>query len=254
MKNDTSAGIKPDFSERSRQTEIMDDLEGAGPDWHQALRELKVINKYLGGNQLTLKGINELLKGQSHKGEVSVADLGCGGGDMLMEIARWGRRKGLKMRLMGVDANPNIIAYAKENTAAYPEIEFLTADIFSEKFSKERFDIVTCTLFTHHFESKLLTDLISQLNRQVRVGLLINDLHRHWLAYYSIKAITKVASRSRMVQHDAPVSVLRAFSRKDWLLILAEAGVNDFDLYWRWAFRWMLLIRPDKISNQKSSG
>lgn len=245
MKKKASFIQKPDFSERSSQTEIMDDLEGTGPDWHQALRELKIINKYLGGNQLTLKGISYLLKGKNKKEEISVADLGCGGGDMLVEIARWGRRKGLSLRLLGVDANPHIIDYAKKNTAAYPEIEFLAADIFSEKFRNKKFDIVTCTLFTHHFESKLLTDLISQLNRQVNIGLLINDLHRHWLAYYSIKAITRVASRSGMVQHDAPVSVLRAFSRQDWELILQEAGAQNYSLYWRWAFRWMVLIRPD---------
>lgn len=243
MKN-TSAGKRPNFSQRSSQTEIMDDLEGTGPDWHQALRELKVINKYLGGNQLTLNGLHSLLKGHDNQKQISVADLGCGGGDMLAEIARWGRRKGLSLQLLGVDANPYIIEYATRNTAAYPEIKYLKADIFSEKFKSLNFDIITCTLFTHHFDSTVLAQLISQLHRQVSKGVLINDLHRHWLAFYSIKAITTVASRSGMVQHDAPVSVLRAFSRKDWELILQEAGVTQFRLYWRWAFRWMLLIPP----------
>lgn len=243
MKKNSFPQPKPNFAHRSSQTEIMDDLEGTGPDWYQALRELKVINKFLGGNRLTLEGLSLLIKGRHEKEEITIADMGCGGGDMLLEIARWGRREGYKLRLLGVDANPHIIDYARDNTATYPEIEFLTVDIFSEKFRQQQFDIVTCTLFTHHFENKLLIELISHLHKQVRLGLLINDLHRHPLAYYAIKAITAVASRSRMVQHDAPVSVLRAFSRKDWELILEKAGVEEYHLYWRWAFRWMLLIK-----------
>lgn len=221
----------------------MDDLEGTGSDWHQALRELKVINKYLGGNRLTLEGIGYLLKEAQEQEEVTIADMGCGGGDMLLEMAQWGRRNGKKLRLLGVDANPYIIDYARKNTMSFPEIEFLTADIFSERFRAQKFDIVTCTLFTHHFENKRLIELISHLHQQVKMGLLINDLHRHPMAYYAIKAITTVASRSRMVRHDAPVSVLRAFSRKDWEFIMDQAGVQDYSLYWRWAFRWMLLIK-----------
>ena len=236
---------KPIFSRRSNQAEIMDDLEGRGPDWYQALRELRIINKFLGGNGVTLEGLNQLLKNRKERGPVTLADLGCGGGDMLVEMAEWGRRNRIPMRLLGVDANPNIIEYARENTAAYPEIEYRVADIFSENFRKLNFDIVTCTLFTHHFRNEQLVDLLSHLHRQVRIGLVINDLHRHPLAFYSIKALTAAFSRSKMVKHDAPVSVARAFSRRDWKLILKEAEVKKYSLSWRWAFRWLLLLKSE---------
>lgn len=234
------------FRKRSSRKEIMDDLDGAGPDWQQALRELKVINKLLGGNSLTIKGIAHFLQQpgrEEHKPQrLHIADIGCGGGDMLLVIARWGRRHKLRLRLLGVDANPHIIEYARKNTAGYPEIEYLRADIFSEDFKAREFDVVCCTLFTHHFTDEQLVRLLSSLHRQVRLGVVINDLHRHPLAYYSIKAITRLVSRSHMVKHDAPVSVLRAFSRKDWEHILQRAGISHFSLRWRWAFRWMLLL------------
>lgn len=231
----------------------MDDLQGTGPDWEQALRELKVINKLLGGNKLTLDGIDQLLKGKelpTHS--LSIADIGCGGGDMLMVIACWARKKNIPVSLFGVDANPHIIDYAKQNTADFPEIEYLAADIFSDEFRKKRFDIVTCTLFTHHFTDEQLVRMLSQLNEQARLGLVVNDLHRHPLAFYSIKWITAMLSKSRMVQHDAPVSVLRAFSRQDWERILQRAGLHHFKLRWRWAFRWMLLINSYQAPSGKS--
>lgn len=160
----------------------------------------------------------------------------------MLVIARWARQHKIQLRLLGVDANPHIIEYARKNTAAYPEIEYLTSDIFSESFKAREFDIVSCTLFTHHFADDQLVRLLASLNSQVRLGVVVNDLHRHPLAYYSIKAITRLVSRSHMVKHDAPVSVLRAFSRKDWESILQRAGIRRFSLRWRWAFRWMLLL------------
>lgn len=160
----------------------------------------------------------------------------------MLVIARWARHHKIQLRLLGVDANPHIIEYARKNTAAYPEIEYLRSDIFSESFKAREFDIVSCTLFTHHFTDEQLVRLLASLNSQVRLGVVVNDLHRHPLAYYSIKAITRLISRSHMVKHDAPVSVLRAFSRKDWESILQRAGIRRFSLRWRWAFRWMLLL------------
>jgi ubiquinone/menaquinone biosynthesis C-methylase UbiE len=230
------------FSRRSSRKEIMDDLEGAGPDWQQALRELKVINQFLGGNSLTLEGIAHLIEKAGAPARLHIADIGCGGGDMLLVIARWARKHQLPLRLLGVDANPYIIEYARKNTAAWPEIEYLRADIFSESFRAQEFDMVSCTLFTHHFSNEQLVRLLSSLHRQVRMGVVVNDLHRHPLAYYSIKAITRLFSRSHMVKHDAPVSVLRAFSRQDWENILQEAGIGRYRLHWRWAFRWMLML------------
>ena len=221
----------------------MDDLEGTGPDWHQALRELKVINTYLGGNKVSIQGLKQLLKKAPVRPEpLIVADIGCGGGDMLQLLADWGRKNRVPMRLYGIDANPHIIAYAKRNTAAYPEIDYLAADIFSEEFTKQQFDIVNCTLFTHHFSDEQLVRMLRSLLRQARLGLVINDLHRHPLAYYSIKLLTRLASRSHMVKHDAPVSVLRSFLRKDWQRILQSAGVQHYRIRWKWAFRWMLTI------------
>ncbi len=244
---DTSLLQPLNFARRSKQTEIMDNLQGTGPDWFQALRELKVINKYLGGNQVSIRGLQRILQKTAALPEkLVIADIGCGGGDMLQLLARWGRKNRIPMHLYGVDANPNIVAYAKQNTAAYPEISYLTADIFSEKFTERQFDIVNCTLFTHHFTNQQLVRMLRSLLRQARLGVVVNDLHRHPLAYYSIKLLTRAVSKSYMVKHDAPVSVLRSFSRQDWQHILQEAGIQNYQIQWKWAFRWMLTIRTKK--------
>ena len=171
-----------------------------------------------------------------------IADLGCGGGDMLVRVIKWARKRGISVDLVGIDANPHIVSYAEENTKTYPEISYLCLDIFSEEFKMEKFDLMISSLFTHHFSEEQLVRLYKQIKSQSRIGFVNNDLHRHWLAYFSIKILTRFFSRSKMVQYDAPLSVLRGFRRNELSRILKKAKIKDYSLRWMWAFRWLLVF------------
>lgn len=238
----------PDFSIRSTQVEIMDDLDCKGEVVDQTLIELDFINKWLGGNEVTLNGFHSLfLKNISHHSKqeiIRVADLGCGSGDMLRLLATLFKRKNINAEFTGIDANPNIIAFAKKHSTDFSEIQYQTQDILSDTFSQQHFDIIFATLFFHHFTSNQLTEVFHNLKKQARVGIVINDLHRHWLAYYSIKLLTQFFSKSTMVQYDAPLSVLRGFRKKELKEILHQAGITHYSLKWKWAFRWQLVIYP----------
>jgi trans-aconitate methyltransferase len=227
------------FAIRSDQQEMMDDLACSGPAVRQTLHELEVINSWLGGNAVTLEGVAHLIGGIPPETAVKVADLGCGSGDIAERVRRLLLSKGLRPVVIGIDANANIVHIAKEN---HPDVHFDAINIFSDEFARLRFDIVTATLFFHHFDSHRLAAFIRQLLGQARVGIVINDIHRHWFSFHSIRLLTRLFSRSAMVRHDAPVSVLRAFSRQELEDILAEAGVKRYTIRWRWAFRWFVVI------------
>ncbi len=158
----------------------------------------------------------------------------------MVEMARWAQRKKLNATFIGVDANKNIVAYAKKNTESFSEIKYSTLNILSEEFKKQSFDIIHCCLFIHHFTTKELISLFRQFRDQARVGVIINDLHRHPLAFWSIAILTSLFSKSIMVKNDASVSVSRGFKRHELKSILKEAGIEKYRLIWKWAFRWEL--------------
>lgn len=232
----------PDFSVRSSEIEIMDDLQSSGKIINQTLVELEFINKWLGGNAITLAGLNTLLSKNKSVAALKIADLGCGGGDMLKIIASDFRTKNLQAELTGIDANPNIAEFATKNTQRFSEIKYKSIDILSDDFKSHQYDIIFATLFFHHFNSNQLVEIFRQVKKQARLGIVINDLHRHWLAYYSIKFLTTFFSKSSMVKYDAPLSVLRGFSKKELEEILKRAGIEHYSLQWKWAFRWKLII------------
>ncbi len=228
------------FIHRSQEIEIMDDLESGGPVMDQTLKELEFINKWLGGNDVTIDGIKKLV-GKSTR-PITLVDLGCGGGDILKLVADWARAIKINVTLIGIDANPHVIAFAEKNTTDYPEISFKCVNIFSDAFNQIEADIYTATLFTHHFDSAALSDLLQQLNDKSTLGVVINDIHRHWFAYYSIKWLTGLFSKSAMVRNDAAVSVLRAFKKNELTECLNKAGIRNYNLKWMWAFRWQVVI------------
>jgi len=232
----------PDFSKRSDALEIMDNLNCSGQIVNRTLVELDIINQLLGGNPVTLQGLQTLIKKKKPPRPLIVADLGCGSGEMLKQIAIRFRKTNPHSTFVGIDANKNITQYAQHHVAEFPEVCITTEDILGDNFKTKEFDIVLATLFFHHFSSAQLVDIFRNLKQQARIGIIINDLHRHWLAHYSIKLLTALFSRSSMVKYDAPLSVLRGFTKQELTDILEKAGILRYTLKWKWAFRWLLII------------
>jgi len=233
-----------DFSTRSLGVEIMDDLECKGEVVDQTLRELDFINQWLGGNEVTIAAIKSCWKKIPVDQSISIADLGCGSGEMLRMIARLAKKENRQVVLTGFDANPHIVAYASNHSKGFKNISFSATNIFSQDFQQQRFDFVLATLFTHHFTEEELVLLLQNLKEQTTTAIIINDIHRHSLAYYSIMFLTLLFSKSAMVRFDAPLSVLRAFKKSELEIILKRTGLTNYSLTWKWAFRWRLIILP----------
>ena len=77
---------------RSGQTEIMDDLDFQGVEMKNLLKDLKVVNKWLGGNTITIDGIKKLLQNHSKAEKVTILDIGCGDGELLRKCTDFGNQ------------------------------------------------------------------------------------------------------------------------------------------------------------------
>lgn len=240
-----------DFSARSYKKELLDRDDIPFADIKQNMRELDFINAKLGGHKITLEGLKTLIKrmkaGSTGKnGKLSILEIGCGGGDNLRVIKNYCEKKNIAVHLAGVDINPHCIEFArsrKENKG----IEFIGSDYKLMNPSPQP-DIIFNSLFCHHFADKEMMEILSWMKTHSRAGFFINDLHRHPLAYYSIKWLTRLFSKSYLVKNDAPLSVLRGFKRRELETFSkavlgdnAHYSIHNAQLKWRWAFRWLLI-------------
>ncbi len=227
--------------QRTDKEELMDDFSIGGDLLRDTLDKLEKINRWLGGNKGTVNGLKALLKNHPKEQEVSIVDIGCGHGDILRDVAKFGRKNGYRMNLLGVDANPTAIQYAIELSVEYPEVHFKTEDIFSEAFQRRKFDVILATLFLHHFKKAQLIPFLSNTFQQTKIGILVNDLHRHKLAYY-LFLLLSLFINNKMIVEDGLTSVLRGFKRKDLEEISEKINANT-QISWKWAFRFLWIIK-----------
>ena len=235
-----------DTSHRSSEMEIMDDFTMEGVLFRDTLDKLEIINRFLGGNSVTINGLKKLLENQPKNKTITIVDLGCGNGDILRDISKFGRKNNYSFKLIGIDANLAATEYAKELSKEYSELSFKTMDILSEDFKKQSYDVVLCTLFLHHFKNDELISFLKTTTDKATIGVVVNDLHRHKLAYYLFKLIGFFI-KNKMVRQDGLTSVLRAFKRKDLENIAKEIKVH-FSIQWKWAFRYLWILKKDFIN------
>ncbi len=224
---------------RSYEKELMDGTGIPFQAMAQTLKELNIVNTRLGGHKITLSGVKSLIGSAT---SVSICEIGCGGGDNLYAIHRYCQENKVNASFTGIDLNPECIAYARQQYPTLP-CTWICSDYAAVEFGNNKPCIIFSSLFCHHFTDEQLVLMLKWLHRNAGIGFFINDLHRHWLAFYLIKWITRFFSKSYLVKNDASLSVARSFRREDWLRLFREAGLAEPGIGWRWAFRFLVIAK-----------
>jgi SAM-dependent methyltransferase len=233
-----------DFSIRSDLLELLDYPEIPAADIERNMLELEIINRKLGGHKITLQGFLRLYANQP---QLHVCEIGCGGGDNGMAIGKRLKAKDIDLTYTGIDINPDCIRFAKKRKWQTPSY-FLVSDYKKVHFDLPP-DILFCSLFCHHFKNEELIEMFRWMYDNSNLGFFVNDLHRHPLAYHSIRLLTSLFSNSYLVKHDAPLSVLRGFKKRELEDLLRRAGISHFIIRWKWAFRWLIVVQHDHPKN-----
>jgi ubiquinone/menaquinone biosynthesis C-methylase UbiE len=209
------------FKHRAELTEIMDDLTRPEHEFQAAYHELKVINEWLGG----IRAIERFLPQGSNLLMLDVAAGGCDVSDALLE-----RRS---CRIIGLDLNLQGLRLAQR-------VVPIAGDALKLPFRDAAFDVVMTSLFFHHLSNDDCVRVLAEMWRVSRGRVLVNDLHRHAVAYYSFRLLATLFSKSPMVQHDGPVSVRRALRPKE-LLGIAERADIPARVYRSFPYRLVLV-------------
>lgn len=196
-----------------------------------ALKELIIINKYLGGISTTKSALGYFI--QSKKDELKILDIGSGSSDNLLAV----KNKYPHLHILSIDKNLRALSKTKNQTKK------INSDAFNLPFKNNSCDLIHSALFLHHFTEEQIQILLKEFLRIARKGIIINDLQRSYFALLGIKILTVLFSRSEMVKNDGPLSVKRGFTKTELIKLFEDAGVQNFFIKWKWAFRWMVVIK-----------
>lgn len=221
---------------RSYKKELLDRDNIPFKDIRRNMQELNTINTWLGGHAITLAGFKKLL---GNKKSIVVCEIGCGDGNNLYQLYKWCKKKNIQFSCIGIDIKPECIETAKKDYAI-ENAEWIVQNYKSIQFTTKP-DIIFSSLFCHHFNEDELVYQLKWMQQNAAVGFFINDLQRNWFAYHSIKIITNFFSSSYLVKNDAPLSVARGFHRNEWIELLNKAGIKNYSVEWKWAFRYLII-------------
>ncbi|MFN2459302.1 MAG: methyltransferase domain-containing protein [Candidatus Velthaea sp.] len=202
---------------RAVERELMDDPVDSLAELERNLADIEFANARFGG-------IGPVLREVRRAGARTVLDVGCGSADIPLAVARDGERRGADVQVTALDRSEQMLAIARRRTLGHPRLRFVSGEGTALPFGDGQFDVVTCNLALHHFEPDAACRLLAEMRRVARVTPLICDLRRARAAYAVVLLWSRLSTRNRLTRHDAPLSVLRAYTPAEALALARAAG------------------------------
>jgi SAM-dependent methyltransferase len=212
-------------------------LDEGVPD-EEALRslgDLKFVDRWLGNRGAFTSSVLPFLDGP----RPAILDVGCGSGDVLS-----GLRRASGGRALAVGADLKLLHL----TAAPADVVRVVADARRLPFAPRSFDVVTASLFLHHFDAAELPDVLRGLYATARRALVVNDLRRARVPYLFGRAFFRMMFRSPVSVADGLVSIRRAFLPAELAAAFAAAGISGVRIRRTFPYRLIAVAErpPDR--------
>jgi ubiquinone/menaquinone biosynthesis C-methylase UbiE len=189
------------------------------------LRDLRRINRRLGGVALSAAAIEALA---AHRGELTLLDVGTGGADIPAALIELARRRRRRLQVVGLDSRPEILAAARRTrpgAATIDGLELHVGDGRDLRYATRSFDVAHASLVVHHLEPPAAIELLREMGRVARLGVVVNDLDRSRTGWVAAWLLGHLLTANRYTRHDAPLSVRRAYRADEMAALLRAAGL-----------------------------
>jgi SAM-dependent methyltransferase len=242
---------------RSHEKEMMDRPGNPRDLLVEDLRNLRIINRYLGGYRGAMRGITRLVE-EKKLDSFSLLDVGSGSGDIPAWITDWAQQRGIKTSIVALEPDPVTARVAatltrQTNSPFIPQrgkqgdfrrcgISVVRGDGYAPPFRSASFDFILASQLLHHFSEDNIVALLRAWSELARRAIIVSDLVRHPLAYYGIWLLTRLVTRNVMTLTDAPLSVKRAFTLAEWRELFRRADVGPFQIFAGFPFRVTVLV------------
>lgn len=206
------------------------------------LRDLRRANRWLGGAALSRSALVALATGfhhdlrvgrvDWHDRPVSVLDVGTGSADIPLALVGWTAARGLQLRIEAIDERHEIVEAARARAAsAEPQVrDAITLQVAGGPplpYPDDAFDVAHISLVAHHLEPAELEQLLREMCRVSRAGVIVNDLSRGLLTWLGAWLLAHLVTRNRLTRHDAPLSVRRAYRVPELAQMASRAGLLE---------------------------
>lgn len=185
------------------------------------LADIATANLLFGGQSVVAWGVDQLLDGHPAPRELTVLDVGAGLGDVLNHLQHRMERVGMRVKPLALDWHRTAATLS-----AARGLPSIAADALALPIADKSVDIVVASQLLHHFSRDAGCDVIRELDRVARLGVVVADIRRTFVAAWGIWIAAVLLGFHRVSRRDGVVSVRRGFTLTELVALTEKAGVS----------------------------
>jgi SAM-dependent methyltransferase len=206
----------------------MDASSGTDTEVAEAYRQLERVNRRLAGYRATLGPLERYVVGRP----ASILDVAGGDGGFAERLVERLGTDGAPATAWVLDLGRVSTTIAARRAPAHGRIVAVRGDARHLPFPDRSIDLVHTAAFFHHLGVEDAGRVLSEMCRVSRRVVLVNDLVRSWVAAGSIWILSRLVSKNRLIRHDGPLSVMKAFRPGELLSLARAAGPEAVGYRW----------------------
>lgn len=188
--------------------EMMDAPDCNPVKLERTYQQFGLVNRLVSGwRRLYISELRPLLSAEA---PTSVLDIGSGGGDLAVLLARWTRQDNLLLDITGADPDARACAFAARRPRP-STVTFVQADSSSLVREGRRFDVVISNHVLHHLQATDLAQLLADSQALASQLCLHNDLRRS-AAAYTLFSLAALPFPDSFIRADGLVSIRRSYT------------------------------------------
>lgn len=222
---------------RRRGVEFLDE-PGVAPDlMTRSMQDVARANAIFGGRRAALAELRPLFERMT--GTCQLLDVGTGLGDIPAAAKKLAKKMGLDLRTVGIDMSLTLVALQRGLTDAV-----VRGNALSLPFRSRSIDFVMASQILHHFQYASAVELVREMNRVAREGVVISDLRRSRIAAAGLWVGSFPLGFHPVSRHDGVVSIFRGFLPDELADIVGSATGKHPQVNRRIAFRLTTSWKP----------
>ena len=217
------------LAREAARLELLDRPGAPSAELAESLADIARLNR-LGPTRNLLAHVGPFLdrfRREGHRRPFRVLDVGTGGADVPVALARWARARGAALTVVALDVQPEVLACVAAPARELPEVRLVAGDALGLPVRPHGVDLALCSLTLHHLPEHGVTALLRLMAERARLGFVVSDLRRSRPAWLAAWLATRLISRNRFTRHDGPLSVRRAYTPDELGRLAATAGLPD---------------------------
>lgn len=220
-------------------TERMDDPDCSQSELENTYRQFSTINSLISQWRRIYRKVISPYARKNNK--TSILDIGFGGGDIPIKLARWATEDDLNLQITAVDPDQRAFYFAQKLDRP-KNVEFLNASTADLDAGDQQFDFVISNHLLHHLSKSELHEMLTQSKKLSRRAVIFNDIRRSDIGYLLFKLFAGPVFRSSFITQDGLTSIKRSYTYSE----LVDAVPRDWEVRKLFPFRLLLIYKHEE--------